>query len=249
MGCGRGALPRAMLPVDRPAAVVTTGQGNASIEWAARERGIEVCGNGTYPRQPGKLGVDPRGRRNLPGGESMLAGLQRRAGAPARARWAAGLGRLDRGVGIARRRGRPSPGARTSSGTRGRRKGAGRSKKDMFARADVVVHVVLSGRRAAWSAPPSWPRRSRMRSGQHLPRPDRRGAGAGRGPAPGHDRGRRAGRLRRGAAAGDHPLRTLPNVVSRRTWGTDPRDLRVFYRDAVEDVHAHLRGAPVRLLN
>jgi phosphoglycerate dehydrogenase-like enzyme len=48
----------------------------------------------------------------------------------------------------------------------------------------------------------------------------------------------------------DHSLRTLPNVVLTPHLGYVTRELyEVFYRDAVEDVHAFLRGAPVRLLN
>jgi phosphoglycerate dehydrogenase-like enzyme len=48
----------------------------------------------------------------------------------------------------------------------------------------------------------------------------------------------------------DHPLRTLSNVVLTPHLGYVTRELyEVFYRDAVEDVHAYLADAPVRLLN
>jgi phosphoglycerate dehydrogenase-like enzyme len=47
----------------------------------------------------------------------------------------------------------------------------------------------------------------------------------------------------------DHPLRQLPNTVITPHLGyvTD-ETYRIFYGDALEDIHAYLRGAPVRVL-
>jgi len=48
----------------------------------------------------------------------------------------------------------------------------------------------------------------------------------------------------------DHPFRSLPNIVVTPHLGyVTEETYRVFYGHALEDVHAFLRGAPVRVLS
>ncbi|MFI6791663.1 D-2-hydroxyacid dehydrogenase family protein [Nonomuraea sp. NPDC050383] len=49
---------------------------------------------------------------------------------------------------------------------------------------------------------------------------------------------------------GDHPLRTLPDVLATPHLGyVTTGNYRTYYREAVEDIHAFLAGEPIRLLN
>ncbi len=64
-----------------------------------------------------------------------------------------------------------------------------------------------------------------------------------------HDRRRRARRVRRGPLPADSPLRGLDNVVMTPHVGyvTDDR-YRSYFGQAVENIVAYLRGAPIREL-
>jgi phosphoglycerate dehydrogenase-like enzyme len=242
--------------------LVTTGPANASIDMrAARERGVDVCGTGYFSSPttehtwalilavcrnlPAEAESMRRGGwqssigRGLHGGTLGLLGLGRLGSAVARIGQAFGMTTIAWSQNL-------TPERAAEHGVQAV------SKPDLFSQADVLsVHVVLS------------PRTRGLVGAAELAamKPDAVLVNTSRGPIVEEQALVEA--LRRGAIAAaaldvfdveplpaDHPLRTLPNVVLTPHLGYVTRELyEVFYRDAVEDVHAFLRGAPVRLLN
>jgi phosphoglycerate dehydrogenase-like enzyme len=242
--------------------LVTTGPGNASIDMrAARERGIDVCGTGYFssPTTEHTWALILAVSRNLPAeAESMRRGGWQRSigrGLHGRTLGLLGLGRLGSAVArIGQAFGMTTIAwSQNLTPERAAEHGVQAvSKQDLFARADVLsVHVVLS------------PRTRGLVGAAELSamKPDAVLVNTSRGPIVEEQALVEA--LRRGAIAAaaldvfdveplpaDHPLRTLSNVVLTPHLGYVTRELyEVFYRDAVEDVHAYLADAPVRLLN
>ncbi|NMH99294.1 D-2-hydroxyacid dehydrogenase family protein [Pseudonocardia sp. K10HN5] len=129
--------------------------------------------------------------------------------------------------------------------------GLAASKAELFATSDVVtIHLVLGpGTRGLVGAGEL----AVMRPGAYL-------VNTSRGPIVDEDAliaALRAGRIA-GAALdvfdveplpADHPFRTLPNVLATPHLGyVTHGTYEVFYRDAVEDIAAFLRGTPIRVL-
>ena len=213
--------------------LVTTGMGNAAIDMdAAREHGIMVCGTAALPSPTAELAW---------GLIIALPAQHRRGGpAPARGRLAAhdrARARRPHARDPRARQPRPADGAdrprvrdggdrleREPHRRGGRRGGRDRRRARRAVRARRRAHDPHAAERPHARAG----RRARARAdeahgaaGQHLARADRRRGRAARGPARGHDRRRRARRLRQGAAAEGPPSCARRRArCSRRTSAT-----------------------------
>jgi phosphoglycerate dehydrogenase-like enzyme len=242
--------------------LVTTGMGNASIDMdAARELGVTVCGTGSKGAPTAELtfGLILALTRHIPAEDRQIreGGWQHTIGPELEGRTLGivGLGRLGRRVATVARAFEMDVIAWSENLTAEDAEAAGAravGKDELFASADIVtVHTRLSDR-------------TRGLVGAReigLMKPTAYLVNTSRGPIVDEKALLRA--LRRRAIAGaaldvydkeplrsDHPLREAPRTVLTPhlgyvVYGT----YEVFYRDAVEDVAAFLRGEPVRVLN
>jgi len=258
----RTPFPRALLErLPRLRLLVTTGMRNAAIDLAAAaERGVLVCGTGGLPYPTAELAW------------GLILSLVRRIPREDRAtrdgRWqeTLGLGLNGKTLGVL---GLGTLGSRVArvgrafemevlawsrhlTAERAAEVGATRVERDeLLARADVVtIHLVLGDR-------------TRGLIGARelgLMKPTAYLVNTARGPIV--DEAALVAALREGKIAGagldvfdeeplppDHPLRRLPNTVITPHLGyVTEETYRVFYGQALEDVEAYLRGAPIRVL-
>src|SRR5215207_628831 len=242
--------------------LVTTGMGNAAIDMdAARELGITVCGTASLPTPTAELawGLIIALQRNLLDEDRRMreGGWQRTIGPELAGRTLGilGLGRLG---------GRMARIAQAFemeviawsehlTAQAAAESGAARVERDeLFSRADVLtIHTRLSDR-------------TRGLVGARelgLMKPSAVLVNTSRGPIVDEDALLAA--LRAGAIAGaaldvyaieplpkDHELREAPRTLLTPHLGyVTTGTYEVFFRDAVEDVAAWLRGSPVRVLN
>ncbi|WP_298179976.1 D-2-hydroxyacid dehydrogenase family protein [Saccharomonospora sp.] len=241
--------------------LVTTGQRNASIDVeAARRHGIVVCGTGYLPHPTVELtwALILAACRNLPTELRAMreGGWQTTVGTGLRGKTLGvlGLGRL--GAQVARVG--QAFGMRTiawSQNLTAERAAehdvTAVSKDELFATSDVLtVHLVLSERTRGLIGAAEL---AAMKPTALL-------VNTSRGPIVEEDALIRA--LRQNVIGGaaldvydeeplpaDHPLRTLPNAVLTPHIGFVTRDVyEVFYRDAVADIAAYQKGAPIRVL-
>jgi phosphoglycerate dehydrogenase-like enzyme len=242
--------------------LVTTGMGNAAIDMdAARERGITVCGTGSLPSPTAELawGLIIALTRNVLEEDRRIreGGWQRTIGPELAGRTLGlvGLGNLGRRMAriaaafemdVIAWSQNLEPGAAAEAGARAV------AKEEMLSRADVVsIHTRLSDR-------------TRGLIGARelaLMKPTAVLVNTSRGPIVDEDALLAA--LRAGAIAGaaldvygveplpkDHPLRAAPRTLLTPHLGyVSDGNYDVFYRDAVEDIAAWLRGEPLRVLN
>jgi phosphoglycerate dehydrogenase-like enzyme len=242
--------------------LVTTGMANASIDLAAaRERGVVVCGTGSLPSPTAELtwGLILALLRHVPAEDARLrgGGWQTTVGTELAGRTLGviGLGRLGRRVARVARAFEMDVLAWSQNldPDEARRHGAEPvGREELLSRADVVtIHLRLSGRTRGLIGAAEL---ARMKPSAVL-------VNTSRGPIV--DEAALVAALRDGVIAGagldvyeteplppGHPLRSAPNTVLTPhlgyvTSGTYAR----FYADAVEDIAAFGRGAPVRVLN
>jgi phosphoglycerate dehydrogenase-like enzyme len=242
--------------------LVTTGMGNAAIDMdAARERGITVCGTGSLPTPTAELawGLIIALSRNLLEEDRRIreGGWQRTIGPELAGRTLGlvGLGNLGRRMAriaaafemdvIAWSQNLQAEAA-AEAGARAV------AKDELLSRADVVsIHTRLSERT-----------RGLIGAGElSLMKPTAVLVNTSRGPIVDEDALLAA--LRAGVIAGaaldvygveplpkDHPLRAAPRTLLTPHLGyVSDGTYDVFYRDAVEDIAAWLRGEPKRVLN
>ena len=233
---------------------------NASIDLAAaHERGIVVCGTASLPSPTAELAwglilallrhipAEDRGMRE--GGWQHTIGPElagRRSRCSASGGSAAGWPRS-----AGRSRCRCSRGARTSAPSTAAAGAAAVTRTSCSRAPDVLsIHRGSATARAGWSARPSW---RGCRPGAVL-------INTSRGPIV--DEAALLAALADGTLAGagldvydeeplppDHPLRHAPNTVLTPHLGyVTTGTYAVFFRDAVEDVAAYLRGDPLRVL-
>jgi phosphoglycerate dehydrogenase-like enzyme len=242
--------------------LVTTGMGNAAIDMdAARERGVTVCGTGSLPSPTAELtwGLIIGLTRHICEEDRHVrdGGWQRTIGPELAGRTLGivGFGRLGRRVArIAQAFEMDviawSENLRAQDAAEEGVEAVG--KDDLFARGDVItVHTRLSDR-------------TRGLIGAHelgLMKPGAALVNTSRGPIV--DEKALLAALRRGAIFGaaldvfdkeplpaDHPLRSAPNTLLTPHLGyVSTGTYEVFFRDAVEDIAAWLRGEPLRVLN
>jgi phosphoglycerate dehydrogenase-like enzyme len=241
--------------------LVTTGMANASIDLAAaRTRGVVVCGTRGLPSPTAELtwGLILAVLRHIPAEDARLraGGWQATVGSELAGHTLGiiGLGRLGRRVARVARAFEMDVLAWSQNldVDEARRHGAEPVGRDeLLARADVVtIHLRLSARTRGLIGPAEL---ARMKPSAVL-------VNTSRGPIV--DEVALVDALRRGVIAGagldvydteplpaGHPLRTAPNTVLTPhlgyvTSGTYER----FYGDAVEDIAAFQRGAPLRVL-
>ena len=242
--------------------LVTTGMANASIDMAAaRERGIVVCGTASLPSPTAELawGLILALLRNIPAEDRAMraGGWQHTIGPELAGRTLGllGLGRLGRRM-AAVGRAFEMPVIAWSQNLRAEDAAAAGveavAKDELFMRADVLsIHTRLSDRT-----------RGLVGAGElALMRPGAVLVNTSRGPIV--DETALLAALGDGTLAGagldvydeeplppDHPLRTAPNTVLTPHLGyVSTGTYAVFFRDAVDDVAAYLRGDPVRVLN
>ena len=242
--------------------LVTTGMGNAAIDMdAAREHGITVCGTGSLPTPTAELtwGLIIAFQRNLLEEDRRIreGGWQRTIGPELAGRTLAilGLGNLGRRVAAIARAFEMEVIAWSEHLTAEAAAEAGATavaRDELFERADVLtIHTRLSDR-------------TRGLVGARelaLMKPTALLVNTSRGPIVDEDALIKA--LRKGKIGGaaldvyakeplpkDHPLREAPRTLLSPHLGyvtTGTYD--VFYREAVEDIAAWMRGDPVRVLN
>jgi phosphoglycerate dehydrogenase-like enzyme len=242
--------------------LVTTGMGNAAIDMdAARERGITVCGTASLPSPTAELawGLIIALQRNLLEEDRRMreGGWQRTIGPELAGRTLGilGLGKLGRRMARIAQAFEMEVVAWSEhlTGEAAAEAGAARVERDeLFARADVLtIHTRLSDRtRGLVSA-----------RELGLMKPTAVLINTSRGPIVDEDALLTA--LHKGTIAGaaldvyakeplpkDHPLREAPRTLLSPHLGyVTTGTYEVFFRDAVEDIAAWLRGEPVRVLN
>ena len=242
--------------------LVTTGMGNAAIDMdAARERGITVCGTASLPSPTAELawGLIIAFQRNIPDEDRRLreGGWQRTIGPELAGRTLGilGLGGLGRRMAAIARAFEMEVIAWSENLTAEAAAGAGATavgRDELFERADVLtIHTRLSDR-------------TRGLVGARelgLMKPTALLVNTSRGPIVDEDALLAA--LRKGVIAGaaldvyakeplpkDSELREAPRTLLTPHLGyVTTGTYEVMYRDAVEDIAAWIRGAPVRVLN
>jgi phosphoglycerate dehydrogenase-like enzyme len=242
--------------------LVTTGMGNAAIDMdVARELGVVVCGTGSLPSPTAELtwGLIIALTRNIVEEDGCMraGGWQRTIGPELAGRTLGivGLGKLGGRVARIAQAFEMAVIAWSENLRPGDAEDLGVEavgKDELFARSDVVtLHTRLSERT-----------RGLVSSREiELMKPTAVLVNTSRGPIV--DERALLAALKRGTIAGaaidvydkeplpaDHPLRAAPRTlltphIGYVTHGT----YEVFYRDAVEDIAAFLRGDPVRVLN
>jgi phosphoglycerate dehydrogenase-like enzyme len=241
--------------------LVTTGQRNAAIDVAAAaERGVPVCGTGYFSSPTAEMtwALILAAARHIPQEDASVraGGWQQTLGTDLAGATlgVVGLGRLGSRVATIGRAFEMDVIAWSQNLTdeRAAEVGARRVDKDeLFATADVVsIHLILS-------------KRTRGLVGAHelgLMKPSAILVNTSRGPIV--DEAALVEVLREGRIGGagidvydaeplarDHPLRELRRAVLTPHLGYVSRNTyEVFYRDAVEDVAAWMRGEPVRVI-
>jgi len=258
----RTPFPRSLLDrLPRLRLLVTTGMRNAAIDLrAAADRGVLVCGTGGLPYPTAELTwalilslvrhvpQEDRATREGRWQETLGTGLN------GKTLGVLGLGTLGSRVARVGRAFEMEVLAWSQNLTAERAAAVGASlvgRDELLTRADVVtIHLVLS-------------ERTRGLIGARelaLMRPSAYLVNTSRGPIVEEQALIQA--LRAGAIAGagldvydeeplpaDHPCRRLPNTVLTPHLGyVTEETYRIFYAQALEDVHAFLAGMPVRLL-
>lgn len=242
--------------------LVTTGMGNAAIDVdAARAQGVTVCGTGSLPSPTAELawGLIIALTRNVLEEDRRIrdGGWQRTIGPELAGRTLGilGLGKLGRRMAaiacafemdVIAWSENLRPEDAEAAGA------AAVARDELFARADVVtVHTRLSDR-------------TRGLVGARelgLMKPTAVLVNTSRGPIV--DEHALLAALRRGTIAGaaldvydkeplpaDHPLRAAPRTLLTPHLGyVTTGTYELFYRDAVEDIAAYLRGEPVRIIS
>ena len=242
--------------------LVTTGMGNASIDMdAAREHGITVCGTASLPSPTAELawGLIIGYQRNISEEDRRLreGGWQRTIGPELAGRTLGilGLGNLGRRMAAIARAFEMEVIAWSENLTAEAAAEAGATavaRDELFERSDVLtIHTRLSDR-------------TRGLVGARelgLMTPTALLVNTSRGPIVDEDALLKA--LRKGVIAGaaldvyakeplpkDHELREAPRTLLTPHLGyVTTGTYEVFFRDAVEDIAAWLRGDPVRVLN
>jgi phosphoglycerate dehydrogenase-like enzyme len=258
----RTPFPRALLDrLPRLRLLVTTGMRNAAIDVrAAADRGIVVCGTAGLPYPTAELTW------------GLILALVRRIPAEDRAtregRWqlSLGLGLAGKTLGVL---GLGTLGSRVARVGRAfemevlawsqnlTAEGAAKAgatlvgRDELLARSDVVtIHLVLSDRTRRLIGPREL---ALMKRSAYL-------VNTSRGPIV--DEAALIAALGAGSLAGagldvfdeeplplDHPLRRLPNTVITPHLGyVTEETYRIFHEQALEDIEAYLRGAPIRVL-
>ncbi len=258
----RTPFPRALLErLPRLRLLVTSGMRNAAIDLAAAaERGILVCGTGGLPYPTAELTwalilslfrrVPAEDRATRAGHWQQSVGL----GLNGKTLGVLGLGNLGSRVARIGRAFEMDVIAWSQNLTAQRAAEVGATlvgRDELLGRADLVtIHLVLS-------------ERTRGLIGARelaLMKPSAYLVNTSRGPIV--DEAALVGALRDGTIAGagldvfdeeplppDHPLRRLPNTVITPHLGyVTEETYRIFFGQALEDVEAFLRGAPVRVL-
>jgi phosphoglycerate dehydrogenase-like enzyme len=242
--------------------LVTTGMANPSIDVAAaRERGVVVCGTGSLPSPTAELtwALILALLRHVPAEDARMraGGWQATVGTELAGRTLGviGLGRLGRRVARVARAFEMdvlawSQNLRPEDARAHGAEPVGRD--ELLARADVVtIHLRLSGRTRGLIGAPEL---ARMKPSAVL-------VNTSRGPIV--DETALVAALRDGVIAGagldvfateplppGHPLRSAPNTVLTPHLGYVTRGTYArFFADAVEDIAAFQRGAPVRVLD
>jgi len=248
------ALPRLRL-------LVTTGMANASIDVAAAAaRGIVVCGTGSLAEPPAELtwGLILALLRHIPAEDAAVraGGWQTTVGTELAGRTLGviGVGRLGTRVAAVGRAFAMDVLAWSQNLDPAAARAAGAepvSRDELLERSDVVtIHLRLSARTRGLIGAAEL---ARMRPSAIL-------VNTSRGPIV--DEEALLAALRAGTIAGagldvfdteplppDHPLRSAPNTVLTPHLGYVTRATYArFYGDAVEDIAAYLRGAPVRVI-
>jgi phosphoglycerate dehydrogenase-like enzyme len=258
----RTPFPRELLErLPRLRLLVTAGMRNAAIDLAAAaDRGIVVCGTAGLPYPTAELAwglilalarhipAEDRATREGRWQETVGRGLN------GKTLGVLGLGTLGSRVARFGRAFEMTVLAWSQNLTAERAAEVGATlagKDELLARADVVsIHLVLSDRTRGLIGAREL---QRMKRTAYL-------VNTSRGPIV--DEAALVHALREGTIAGagldvfdeeplppDHPLRGLPNTVIAPHLGyVTEETYRVFYGQALEDVQAYLRGAPIRVL-
>jgi phosphoglycerate dehydrogenase-like enzyme len=259
----RTPFPRTLLErLPRLRLLVTTGMRNAAIDLqAAADRGVLVCGTAGLPYPTAELTwglilalfrrIPQEDRATRKGGWQETLGL----GLNGKTLGVLGLGTLGSRVARVGRAFEMEVLAWSQNLTAERCAAVGAAltgRDELLARSDVVtLHLVLSDRTRGLIGAREL---GLMKPAAYL-------VNTARGPLV--DQAALIRALREGTIAGagldvfdeeplprDHPLRGLPNTVITPHLGyVTEETYRIFYGQALEDVEAFLRGAPVRVLN
>jgi phosphoglycerate dehydrogenase-like enzyme len=242
--------------------LVTTGMGNAAIDMdVARELGVTVCGTGSLPSPTAELawGLILALTRNIPEEDARMraGGWQKTIGPELAGRTLGivGLGRLGKRMAAIANAFEMEVIAWSQNLTPQDAEAAGAravEKDELFVNADfITIHTQLSDRTRGLVGAREL----------ELMKPTAYLVNTSRGPVVEEKALLEA--LQRGAIAGaaldvydkeplppDHPLREAPRSLLTPHLGyVSYGTYEVFYRDAVEDIAAFLRGEPVRVLN